>query len=285
MSAGTRPRGNTRVTGKEQFYTPREIASYVVARVCALVPEVKMLPWLEPCAGTGNFTFAMHEAGVSDVISFDLHPAHPGIAAQDFFTFLAPRHDFVTVTNPPFGRNNALSVPFFNHAAKMSSCIAFIVPRSWRKWSVQNRLNRNFRLLSDEDLSVNYVDADNRLISAASLLRTCLQIWIPAEGRRPLTAVEDRGLIARATPDTADVALTIFGRGCGTVTDSFPRDHKITTQMYLRLLDDRAFDALKTADFSPYFNRVAYTEALSIHEVNAALNREIFGDELILEVD
>ena len=54
--------------------------------------------------------------------------------------------------------------------------------------------------------------------------------------------------------------------------------------MYLRLLHPSAFSALVNADFAEYFNRVAYTEALSIVEIRAALNKVIFGDELLLEV-
>jgi hypothetical protein len=34
-----RPKGNTRVTGKEQYYTPRSLATELVAEVAALVPQ------------------------------------------------------------------------------------------------------------------------------------------------------------------------------------------------------------------------------------------------------
>lgn len=278
-------KGNTRVTGKEQFYTPSDIANQVVQRVIELVPDAVDHPWLEPCAGTGNFMSAIRKAGIREVTGFDLHPASLEIKQKDFFTYRSPETQFITVTNPPFGRNNALSVPFFNHAGPMSKVIAFIVPRSWRKWSIQNRLDRHFHLIADDDLSINYVNRSNLPISNASLLRTCLQIWQRKRRLRNLVAVEDRGLVEKVDPNDADVALTIFGRNCGAVSREFDRSRKVTTQMYLKLLHPLAFDALTRADFAEYFNRVAYTEALSIVEIRASLNKVVFGDELLIELD
>lgn len=256
------------------------VAEWVVAKVLAHAPDSAQAEWLEPCAGTGNFLRAMRDAGITRVQGFDLHPADPSIPKQDFLTFRTASVGLITVTNPPFGRNNALSVPFFNHAASMSDLIAFIVPQSWRKWSVQNRLNPQFQLVLDEDIAINYVNVQQEPITSASLLKTCLQIWEKSAQPRARIEIEDRHLIRRSNPEMADVALTIFGRGCGTVSTSFDRSRKITTQMYLKLLHPDALAALKAADLTKYFSRVAYTEALSIHEINAALNVVIFGSEL-----
>jgi hypothetical protein len=93
----------------------------------------------------------------------------------------------VTISNPPFGRNNSLSIPFFNRAAEHSEFIAFIVPRSWRKWSVLNRLDRRFHLVSDKDLQIDYVDGLGANLSQRKKLATCFQIWqqlVTAERRK-----------------------------------------------------------------------------------------------------
>jgi hypothetical protein len=97
-------------------------------------------------------------------------------------------------------------------------------------------------------------------------------------------SVHDHGIIQRCSPDQADVALTIFGFGCGTVSTEFPR-HKVTTQMYLRLHDPRALDALRAVDYTRFSRHVAYTEALSIHEVNYLLNDYLFGDPGLVPLD
>ena len=277
-----RPLGNTRVTGKEQFYTPPQIARDVVAALLREVPDATSRTWLEPAGGTGAFIDAAEAVGVERVVSFDIEPHHPEVELGDF---LAQRLDLtgaVAVSNPPFGRNNALSIPFFNRCAEYCDYIAFIVPRSWRKWSVVNRLDRRFHLVSDTDLSINYVDVKGEDVYAKNNLRTCVQIWARRPELRPLVKVEDRGIVQKSTPAEADVALTIFGYGCGTVSTDFPR-RKVTTQMYLRLVHERSLEALLRVDYGRFSQNVAYTEALSLPEINYLLNEFVYGDPGLLD--
>ncbi len=278
------PQGNTRVTGKEQFYTPPTIAAEVVDLVLSLVPDATRRTWLEPAGGTGAFVDAAGSVGVLDVVSVDIESHHPQVAVGDFLTMELDLHGAVTVSNPPFGRNNSLSVPFFNRSARYSDYIAFIVPRSWRKWSVINRLDPHFHLLTDRDLTINYVDVHGADAYARNLLRTCVQVWERRSELRPRVSVVDRGVVARSTPQAADVTLTIFGFGCGTVSTDFPR-HKVTTEMYLRLHHPRALEALQSVDYTRFSRHVAYTEALSMHEVNYLLNEYLFDDPSIVELD
>ncbi|MDK3255606.1 hypothetical protein [Blastococcus capsensis] len=272
-----RPLGNTRVTGKEQFYTPPQIARDVVSVLLREVPDATSRPWLEPAGGTGAFIDAAEAVGVERVLSYDIEPHHPKVILGDFLVQHLDLTGAVAVSNPPFGRNNALSIPFFNRCAEHCDYIAFIVPRSWRKWSVVNRLDGRFHLISDTDLDINYVNVKGEDVYAKNNLRTCVQIWRREEFARPLVKVEDRGVVEKCSPVDADVALTIFGYGCGAVKTTFPR-RKVTTQMYLRLVHPRALEALHSVDFSRFFNNVAYTEALSFQEINYLLNEFLFGD-------
>jgi len=274
--------GNTRTTGKEQYYTPVETAESIVARLVHGRPEILKRTWIEPAGGTGNFILALQRLGVSEVISYDIEPHHPEVIRGSFLDQTPPTSNAVAVGNPPFGRNNALSVPFFNHCSKFSEYICFIVPKSWRKWSVSNRLALNFHLIDDYELSINYVDVEGRQLSNKSVLRTIVQTWERREANRALMLVEDRGLVTRATPHTADVSLTIFGFSCGTVKTSFERVPN-TTQMFLRLGHPKALEALNAVDFSRFYNNTAYTEALSLPEINYLLNEYIFGDPLLID--
>ncbi|MEY4411701.1 MAG: hypothetical protein RLZ69_1275, partial [Actinomycetota bacterium] len=163
-----------------------------------------------------------------------------------------------------------------------SDFIAFIVPRSWRKWSVINRLDRSFKLVSDTDLQIDYVDAGGKQLMSRKRLNTCFQIWQRSPELRPLYSVEDLGFITKTTPEAADVSLTIFGYGCGTVKTEFPRVAN-TTQMFLKLNDERAMAALNSVDFSRFFKNTAYTEALSLGEINYLLNEAITGNPHLVE--
>ena len=82
-AARQRP-GNKRVTGKEQYYTPKDLAQKLIKEVEVLVPDLARRAVIEPAGGTGSFIEAARTAGVTDFLSFDIEPKHSGIAAGNF---------------------------------------------------------------------------------------------------------------------------------------------------------------------------------------------------------
>lgn len=274
--------GNTRITGKEQFYTPAALAEKLVAEVAALVPNLAERTVIEPAGGTGSFIKAVKKLGVKNVLSFDIEPKHAGVTYADFLNTDVAAKNAVTISNPPFGRNNSLSIPFFNKAAENSEYICFIVPRSWRKWSVINRLDQRFHLIADQDIQVDYVDDGGDEISTKNRLATCFQIWQKRKITRPIVKVVDNQFIKKVKPADADVSLTIFGYGCGRVRTEFKREPN-TTQMFLKLMHPDALKALQEVDFSRFFKNTAYTEALSLQEINYLLNEHLLGNPQLEE--
>ena len=272
--------GNPRVTGKEQFYTPPEVADQVMCNVKKRIGDLSQRTLLEPAGGTGAFIDAAAAQGLKKVISYDIEPHHKKIVLGDFLDQEISKTGLLTITNPPFGRNNSLSIPFFNKAAQVSDLIVFIVPRSWRKWSVQNRLDQNFHLVRDDDLTINYVDVNGQDAHAKDRLRTCVQYWERKSKLRPIVKVKDMRIIERTTPELADAAMTLFGYNCGKLTTDFER-RKVTTQMYLKLNHPRAKKAIENSDFSKFYMNTAYTEALSLPEINYVLNEYIYGDPMV----
>ena len=272
--------GNTRVTGKEQYYTPRSLALDLVVQIENVLGPLAGKTVLEPAGGTGAFIEAVQAVGVSKVVSFDIEPLHELVTEGNFLEQEVKESNIVTISNPPFGRNNSLSIPFFNHAALVSDAICFIVPRSWRKWSVTNRLDLGFELELDLDLEIDYVDAEGLPLSNKTHLATCFQIWKKADLPRALVRVADRGIIEKVLPEQADVSLTIFGYGCGKVKTEFEPVPN-TTQMFLKLNHPQALAALESVDYSKFFKNTAYTEALSLQEINYLLNEKIYGDPMI----
>jgi predicted RNA methylase len=269
--------GNTRVTGKEQYYTPGDLAEKLIAEVASLVPDLVQRTVIEPAGGTGAFIKAAQNLGVTDFLSFDIEPKHALVKKADFLVKKFTAKDAVTISNPPFGRNNSLSIPFFNKAAEHSEFICFIVPRSWRKWSVINRLDRRFHLIADHDILIDYEDDLGERLSSRTSLSTCFQIWQRKTELRPLIKVTDMGLIEKCGPDEADVALTIFGFGCGKVRTEFDRKPN-STVMFLRVLHPEALAALRSVDFNRFSKNTAYTAALALPEINFLLNEAIFGN-------
>ena len=67
---------------------------------------------------------------------------------------------------------SSLAIKFFNHASKWASVIAFILPRTFRRVSIQNKLNLNFHLLHDIDLPTKPC-----CFTPHMMAKCCFQIW------------------------------------------------------------------------------------------------------------
>ena len=77
------------------------------------------------------------------------------------------------IGNPPFGQQNTLAIRFFNEAAKIANIIAFILPLSFKKRSIQNKLDLNFHLIEEKIL-----DKKSFLLNEQEYAVPCVfQIW------------------------------------------------------------------------------------------------------------
>ena len=155
--------------GLDKFYTQTH-----VSKLCFdfLQNNLEIAPnaiYLEPSAGAGSFLdFLPH------YIALDIAPEDDRIEQQDYLTYKTEKTNFITIGNPPFGNRSKLATDFFNKAASMSEVIAFIVPVSFMKWSVQKNLNPNFSLHSYMYLEPESFSSNGEPYS----VRTIFQIWV-----------------------------------------------------------------------------------------------------------
>ena len=261
--------GNTRKTGKEQYYTLPEVVDKCMSIAMKYSGNAKL--FMEPAGGTGEFIKGMVRAGVDEaqIVSCDIEPKHPLVEKQDFLQSNYQGEYFV-ISNPPFGRANSLSVKFFNKAAPIRSHICFLIPISWRKWSIINRLDENFHLVEDVEMpAVSFYNDDGPI--EGGLLRTVFQVWEKRPVKRKKIAIEDRGYIRRCEPHEADVAITLFGHSCGRIETDFTREPN-TTKGFFKIKDESVVTALKSVNYSVFSENTAYVKALSVQEINSLLN-------------
>lgn len=165
----------------DQFYTKESIARECISE---LEREVGQLDsWdsvIEPSAGSGNFLRLLPP----HTIGLDLDPRSPGIQHADYLTWAPPAGLglCLVVGNPPFGKNSTLAVEFFNRSAHFADTIAFILPRTFRKSSIIDRLNVSFRLVYERVLPIDSFhtpEGDDRSVT------TCFQVWRRRDESRP----------------------------------------------------------------------------------------------------
>lgn len=157
----------------DQFYT-----NHLTAYECVLDLEREVgrfdawSSFVEPSAGSGNFLKLLP----ANAIGVDIDPRCSGVIKEDYMTWTPPEKldRCLVIGNPPFGKNSSLAVNFFNKSATFADTIAFILPRTFRKSSIVNRLDAKFHLVYERVLPIDSFhtpEGDARAVS------TCFQIW------------------------------------------------------------------------------------------------------------
>ena len=153
----------------DKFYTQNHVAKQCFEFLQNKLDIPKTAVYLEPSAGAGAFLDLLN-----DYVALDIAPEDDRIIKQDFLSYQTDKTDFITIGNPPFGSRSKLATDFFNKAASMSDVIAFIVPVSFMKWSVQKNLSANFALHSYMYLEPESFSSNGEPYS----VRTVFQIWV-----------------------------------------------------------------------------------------------------------
>lgn len=143
----------------DQFYTKPEVAAacwqHFTDTLLTLNRNLSDLFFVEPAAGTGVF----YELFPSPRrLGIDLVPKCDDVKPQDFFrvtNLLFARKDTAIIGNPPFGKRGKLAIAFFNHAAHLADLVAFIVPVSFRKFTVHKQLDPSMRFINKLPLPRN----------------------------------------------------------------------------------------------------------------------------------
>ncbi len=158
----------------DQFYTKENVALKCFNKLSSIYKLDDFDCIIEPSAGTGSFYRLLPTSNrIAIEIDNDLCSANKDYLNISFFDYIPSiNKSIIVIGNPPFGTQNKLAVDFFNHAAKFAKVIAFIVPRTWKKTSIQNRLDFNFKLISSTNLP-----EDCFVGSKLTMVKCCFQIW------------------------------------------------------------------------------------------------------------
>ena len=174
---------------------------------------------------------------------------------QDWFTFdtrIAGRT--LVVGNPPFGVQCSLAVRFVNHAFENvgADVVAFILPRSFRKASVQRRLFRHAHLVDECVLEPNSFDLEGEDYN----LQAVFQVWERRRTERvdPDLPITSRFVTFTKKSDGHDFAIRRVGGKAGHafVDDARTseqsnyfvkiRASKLTRAAALRIVNDLALE-------------------------------------------
>jgi len=205
----------------DQFYTNEDVAIQCIKDFQEIYSFDDFDIILEPSAGCGNFFFNLPE---NKRVGVDLDPKHTDITEMDFMDYIPVENQrYITIGNPPFGRVSSLAVKFFNKSAQFSDIIAFIIPRTFKRISIQNQLDLRFHLVKNIDLPMKPCCFTPHMSA-----KCCFQIWEKRETKREKiklpTIHTDFDFIKfgpkdeknqPTPPDGADFVMKAYGSNCG----------------------------------------------------------------------
>jgi hypothetical protein len=258
----TKSTDDVRKEGLDRFYTIPSVAQHCID---VLGSQFTWNEWdlvVEPSAGNGSFSLRLPALTVR--YAMDLSPEDPSIALQDFFTYTPPSSakNVLVIGNPPFGRISSLAIKFFQHAAQWANVIAFILPRTFRRVSVQNRLPLHFHLEHDEDIPLEPCS-----FSPPMKAKCCFQIWRRREVARPLIplstehadwdfvpwgAKDEHGQPTPPLATQVDFALRAYGGECGAIRDDNLGDLRPKSWHWIKSNIDKAvlMERFRSLDYS-----------------------------------
>lgn len=213
----------------DQFYTSSIIVDKIINKY---IPKDKF--FVDPCIGTGSFLPIYKD---KDCLLIDIDPKInlEGVLKANFleldmnqFNLPNPK-DTIVITNPPFGHACNLAIKFFNKCATFANEIRFIVPKSFRKKSIQNRLNSHFHLKRDIDLPKNsFVFEDNEYN-----VPCCFQTWVFKKKRRTKEIKLSSEYFSFTEKESADVAIRRVGGKAGQVLEGL--DHSKSSTYFIKI--------------------------------------------------
>lgn len=214
----------------DQFYTKPSVAKQCYKDLGDYI-NLNESFLIEPSAGSGSFSNLFHE----NSLSMDLDPKSENIKKCDYLSFdhsveIKTSKKIIVLGNPPFGKNSSLAISFFNKSAKYADYIAFIVPKTFKKESVLNRLNLNYHLEYSKDIEKNGFIFNDKEYDVPCVF----QIWKKQDiQRKKIISKKTTHLFDFTTKGNADIAVRRVGGLSGKVFEEFDI-YKAPSHYYLK---------------------------------------------------
>lgn len=171
----------------DQFYTNPKIVDELLNDLFSCFYSLRLTPqnyfFVEPSAGTGNFIDGLYKIGIdinNQVFAIDIDPKNNEfIKKMDFFntnvkSYCHKNKTIITIGNPPFGKKGDMALEFLNKSLEYSDIVAMILPKTFRRFSLQNKIKKDAKLIFDKSLKSNSFLVNDREYN----VNCCFQIWI-----------------------------------------------------------------------------------------------------------
>ena len=176
------------------------------------------------------------------------------------------------IGNPPYGKNSALALKFINKGSEIADNVFFVIPRTFRKPSLINRVDSNLHLVSDETIDES---------AFPDSIITCKQHWEVREDKRErIETLTEHPHFQFTTVDKADFAVGRVGGGPTAKVYPNPKERSDSSHYYVRELVDGVMN--RFVQLHSVFKESALETvgcpSLSKHDI-IRLYQEAYGEE------
>lgn len=232
----------------DRFYTP----DTTVDKCLSLLDLNAYDLIIEPSAGNGSFS-----KKIPNCLAFDIAPAAKGITCADWLAIDKTQfkgNHILVCGNPPFGEQGRKAIAFFNSSADFCHTIAFILPLSFKKISIQNNLNLFFHLKHEFILEDNTFYLGEKNINVPCVF----QIWEKQKAPREKVVFKTTSsLFEFTTPEYADFRVQRVGGNAGHA--SLDLNRAASSNYFLKNLSNMSTDDFITLINNLTFPTISYT--------------------------
>jgi hypothetical protein len=172
-----------------------------------------------------------------------LEPDHNEIIQQDYLLFnpneLKSKYENIHIIgNPPFGRQSSLAIKFIKKSCEFAESISFILPKSFKKNSLKNKIPQRFHLIFEYDLPPY-----SFLVNEEEYDVPCVfQIWKRMEGNRQIDEkIEpDKFMFVNKT-DTPDISFRRVGVNAGVISKDI-EEKSIQSHYFIKFTNNKSTD-------------------------------------------
>lgn len=220
---------------------------------------------IEPSAGNGSFSNQ-----IQGCLAFDLNPQHPSIIKQDFLNYEyageVNKNKILCIGNPPYGINNSLTIQFIKKCTIIADTIAFILPRSFKKLSMQDRIPITYHLIKQIDLGEETSTLNGKL----QHIPVVFQIWQNRYTPRDRPEYCKPNKFEYVKKNKADFSVRRVGAYAGRASKNLAKSE--TAHYYIKC-DFDVIDKLNSVNWPQ--NNTTGQRSLSKSELNKELNQII----------
>jgi predicted RNA methylase len=253
----------------DKFYTKEEVSKKIIATIN--LDDYDLI--VDPSCGDGSFFNNINKNKIG--IDIDHTLSDNNIIKTDFLKWdynNIIKNDssrVLAITNPPFGKQGSLALKFIKKCSLFSDTIAFILPLSFAKDSMKNKIPIYYHLIYQEILSDNSFLLNNEDYQ----VKCVYQVWKKKPYKREIIKkIPEVGFTYTKDKNKADIAIRRVGIYAGM---GFLETNKSEQSHYFIILNDKknknkVLEDLKTTKWN---DLTVGPRSISKSELNLILNK------------